>query len=57
MQERAYKVSYNRPEIPYFPETDFFSMEWPLVRWLERNGYDVSYCGNVDTHRDPARRC
>ena len=41
----AYKVSYNRPEIPYFPETDFFSMEYPLVRWLERNGYDVSYCG------------
>ena len=39
------------------PETDFFSMEWPLVRWLERNGYDVAYCGNVDTHRNPAHSC
>ena len=54
VQGRGYKVSYNRPEIPYFPETDFFSMEYPLVRWLERNGYDVSYCGNIDTHRNPA---
>ena len=22
-----------------------------MVRWLERNGYDVAYCGNIDTHR------
>lgn len=54
VQQRAYKVSYNRPETPYYPETDFFSMEYALVRWLERNGYDVAYCANVDTHRDPA---
>ena len=50
VQGRGYKVSYNRPEIPYFPETDFFSMEYPLVRWLERNGYDVAYGGE---HRYP----
>ena len=27
----------------------FFSGEYPMVRWLERNGYDVSYFAGVDT--------
>ena len=25
--------------------------EYPMVRWLERNGFDVSYTTNVDAHR------
>ncbi|WP_153506153.1 DUF4082 domain-containing protein [Cumulibacter manganitolerans] len=50
---RAYKVSYNRP----FgdgdgSENDFFNAEVALVRFLERNGYDVAYCGGIDVHRD-----
>ncbi|WP_447986144.1 N,N-dimethylformamidase beta subunit family domain-containing protein [Nitrospira sp. Nam74] len=27
--------------------------EYNMVRWLEREGYDVTYCTNVDTHADP----
>ncbi|WP_447976702.1 N,N-dimethylformamidase beta subunit family domain-containing protein [Candidatus Nitrospira bockiana] len=27
--------------------------EYNMVRWLEREGYDVTYSTNVDTHRDP----
>jgi Domain of unknown function (DUF4082)/Bacterial Ig-like domain/Bacterial Ig domain len=50
---RALKVSYNRP----FNTRDssnhsyFFSAEYPMVRWLERNGYDVSYFSGIDTAR------
>jgi hypothetical protein len=24
-----------------------------MLRFLEREGYDVSYCTNLDTHADP----
>ena len=24
-----------------------------MVRWLEREGYDLSYCSNLDTHTNP----
>jgi hypothetical protein len=50
---RAYKVSYNRPFTTrdYAPEDWFFNAEYPMVRWLERNGYDVSYFTGVDSDR------
>jgi hypothetical protein len=50
---RAYKVSYNRPFTTrdYAPEDWVFNAEYPMVRWLERNGYDVSYFTGVDTDR------
>ena len=32
-----------------------FNAEYPMVRWLERNGYDVSYFTGVDTDRRGAR--
>ena len=51
---RAYKVSYNRPFTTRGVSggRDFyFSGEYPLVRFLEKNGYDVSYFSNVDTDR------
>ena len=28
-----------------------FNAEYPMVRWLEANGYDVTYCAGVDTDR------
>ena len=28
-----------------------FNAEYPMIRWLERNGYDVSYSTGVDTDR------
>jgi hypothetical protein len=50
---RAYKVSYNRPITTrdYNNTSYFFNGELPLLRWIERNGYDVSYTTNVDSSR------
>lgn len=51
---RAYKISYNRPFATRDGTTarDFyFSSEYAMVRFLERNGYDVSYLSDVDTDR------
>ncbi|HEX7899750.1 MAG TPA: N,N-dimethylformamidase beta subunit family domain-containing protein [Planctomycetota bacterium] len=31
---------------------EFLLWEFPLVHWLEREGYDVSYISNLDTHFD-----
>lgn len=55
--QRAYKVSYNRPldtrsrSIGDGEANFVFWAEYPLVRWLEGNGYNVSYFTNVDTAR------
>src|SRR5882672_9529001 len=48
---RAYKVSYNRPVNTL---KDFFSQEYPMLHWLEANGYDVTYLSGVDTDRNGA---
>jgi hypothetical protein len=54
---RAYKLSYNRPfnTRGLVDGRDFlFSNEYPMIRFLESNGYDVSYVSGLDTHLDPA---
>ncbi|MFD2091856.1 DUF4082 domain-containing protein [Blastococcus deserti] len=48
---RAYKVSYNRPYLNT-GTASFMNAELPLLRWVERNGYDVSYISATDTTRD-----
>ena len=50
---RAYEVSYNRPltNRDTTITNQVFNAEYPMVRWLERNGYDVSYFAGLDTHR------
>ncbi len=50
---RAYKVSYNRPFTTRGTGSeDFvFNSEYPMVRWLESNGYDVTYFTGVDSDR------
>ncbi|HKE75400.1 MAG TPA: N,N-dimethylformamidase beta subunit family domain-containing protein, partial [Acidimicrobiales bacterium] len=48
---RAYKVSYNRPFRIDGNGNSFWDAEYALVRWLERNGYDVCYTTGVDTDR------
>ena len=50
---RAYKVSYNRPITVRqdTPEDSLFNAEYPMLRWLERNGYDTSYTTDLDTDR------
>ncbi|WP_307041385.1 DUF4082 domain-containing protein [Agromyces ramosus] len=51
---RSYEASYNRP---FSTRADnngrdfYFSSEYAQVRFLERNGYDVSYLAGVDTDR------
>ena len=29
-----------------------FSNEYPMIRFLEQNGYDISYVSGLDTHLD-----
>ncbi len=50
---RAYKVSYNRPftTADYKGEDWLMYAEYPMIRFLERNGYDISYISGVDTDR------
>lgn len=51
---RAFKLSYNRPfatRAGVEARDFYFGAEYPLVRFLERNGYDVSYFSGVDTDR------
>ncbi len=51
-------VSFNRPYITptsgsygeWKGSGDFWQWECNLLRWLEREGYDVAYCSSVDTH-------
>ena len=54
----AYKVSYNRP---FNTAEDDSGRSWllsggeyPMIRFLERNGYDVSYVSGVDVQANPA---
>ncbi|HEY3083257.1 MAG TPA: N,N-dimethylformamidase beta subunit family domain-containing protein, partial [Chloroflexota bacterium] len=51
---RAYKVSYNRPFVTRegFGQKDYlFTSEYPMIRFLEANGYDVTYQSGIDTDR------
>lgn len=51
---RAFKISYNRPFATRSgtEARDFyFSSEYATVRFMERNGYDMSYIAGVDTDR------
>lgn len=56
---RAYKVSYNRPfnleneGTGYGAANWVFYGEYPMLRWLEANGYNVSYTTSVDVERYP----
>jgi hypothetical protein len=51
---RAVRVSFDRP---YAGDGAGQFLDWEVnfVRWLERNGYDVGYTTDVDTHVDGAR--
>ncbi len=59
----AVKVSYNRPFFPYNSlfNTDGRQADWymnatyPMIRWLERNGYDITYTSCNDVARNGSR--
>ncbi|HEY8333371.1 MAG TPA: DUF4082 domain-containing protein [Tardiphaga sp.] len=58
---RASAVSYNRPIITRDggyaagPQDFIFGAEYPAIRWLEQNGYDINYISGIDTARDGAQ--
>src|SRR5437667_3843157 len=58
-EKTGYKVSFNRPFWRNFGAGDFLSLngnpgyEIYLVRWLERQGYDVTYATDLDSHANP----
>jgi hypothetical protein len=53
----AFYVSFDRPlrsvaALGIFSySSGYFIYEYPLVRWLERQGYDVAYVSDIDVHR------
>jgi hypothetical protein len=53
---RGVKVSAFRPHVANAWSYDGFNdqyihVEYPFVRWLEEQGYDITYSTNMDTHR------
>jgi cellulose synthase/poly-beta-1,6-N-acetylglucosamine synthase-like glycosyltransferase len=61
-QGKAVMVSFDRPYAMGREPLDALSVgaggflqgwEYNMVRWLEREGYDVTYATNLDVHRDP----
>jgi hypothetical protein len=49
----ATKVSFSRPFSGSEPQSTPLTWEYPLVRFIERHGYDVSYQADVDTDMNP----
>lgn len=56
------RVSFDRPYSKYCQIVDaplscgsgeFLLWEFPLAFWLEAEGYDVTYCSNLDLHFEP----
>ncbi|HEY1216420.1 MAG TPA: N,N-dimethylformamidase beta subunit family domain-containing protein [Bryobacteraceae bacterium] len=54
LNNRAFKASYNRPsDTRNFEAATFvYTAEYPMVRWMEANGYDDSYFTCVDAARN-----
>ena len=55
--QRAVKVSFDRP-YTYTDHTgagELLHYDIYFIRWLERNGYDVCYSTDIDTHTSGAR--
>jgi hypothetical protein len=51
---RATKVSFDRPALGWrFGYGNGLSYEIDAIRWLERQGYDLSYISSVDLHEHP----
>ena len=48
----ATKVSFDRPYSQWQGAGRFFDWDYPMIRWLEREGYNVTYITDVDAHED-----
>jgi hypothetical protein len=51
---RSFAVSYNRPLTGRDGTLDVFGQEYSMVRYLESNGYDVSYTSAIDVATNPS---
>ena len=55
--DRPYSLYYNKLPAGLVPLTngsgEFLLWEHPLSFWMEKEGYDVTYISNLDTHIDP----
>jgi hypothetical protein len=55
--DRPYSLYYNKLPAGLVPLTngsgEFLLWEYPLSFWMEKEGYDVTYISNLDTHTDP----
>lgn len=49
----AFKVSLDRPYTAWAGAGGFFDGDYNFVRWLEAQGYDVTYATSVDLHTNP----
>ncbi len=49
---QARKVSFDRPYVEGSGAGQFLSWEYNMVRFVEREGFDVTYVTNLDTHTD-----
>lgn len=56
--DRPYSLFYNKLPAGLIPLTngsgEFLLWEYPLAFWMEKEGYDVTYISNLDTHADRA---
>jgi YD repeat-containing protein len=53
---RAVKVSFERPYInPYNEANWFLKADFPMVSWLERQGYDVDYTESTSVDANPGQ--
>ena len=54
---RAYKVSFDRPNTIWAGAGNLFAGRWEydMLRFLEREGYDVAYSTDLDTHENGFR--
>jgi hypothetical protein len=52
--QRSYVVSFDRPFNEGPGPMNFFNYEYDLVRWVEHQGYNVSYITDVDTDLHPS---
>ena len=52
--QRAFKVSFDRPTTELQEYSNHLQYEYNMIRWLESQGYDVSYVTNLDIHTTPS---
>jgi len=51
---RAYKVSFDRPYNQWSGAGHLFDGEYNAIRWLEQQGYNITYVTSLDVHTTPA---